>query len=72
MARPDHPSKSQGDEQVVIFEEAMAAHEERVLEDLAEATGRTPEEIREAVAEYEMPDPEELERIPAEEFYGEE
>ena len=43
--------------------------EERFLEALAEDTGQTPEEIREAVESYPMPDPDELETVPAEEFY---
>jgi hypothetical protein len=49
----------------------MAEQRRRVREDLAEATGRTPEEIREAVAEYEIPDPDDLESVPADEFYDE-
>ena len=44
---------------------------ERILEVLAEDTDRTPEEFRAAVEGYPMPDPEDLETIPAEEFYGE-
>lgn len=36
----------------------------------AEAVNTTPEELAEAIEEYPMPDPDELESIPAEEFYG--
>ncbi len=54
------------------FQEAMAEQRRRVRKDLAELTGRTPEEIEEAVAEYDHPDPNEDERIPADEFYGDE
>jgi hypothetical protein len=43
--------------------------DEEVLAAFAEDTGQTPEEIKARLRSIPMPDPEDLERIPAEEFY---
>ena len=60
------------DEEHEAFREAMREQREQIRQDLAELTGRTPEEIEASVAEYEMPEPDELESIPADEFYDDE
>ena len=44
--------------------------DEEVLEAFAADTDQTPEEIKARLRSIPMPDPEDLETVPAEEFYG--
>ncbi|MEM4782451.1 MAG: hypothetical protein QXG03_12950 [Halalkalicoccus sp.] len=45
------------DAEIEAFESALKDLEGRVTEFLVEGTDQTPEEIEEAIAEYDMPDP---------------
>jgi hypothetical protein len=60
--------ESTKDREVEHFDDYEEFHQ-RILEELAEGTDQTPEEIQETVESYPMPDPDELETVPAEEFY---
>jgi aspartate/methionine/tyrosine aminotransferase len=57
------------DEEHEAFREAMREQRERIREDLAEKLGCSVEEV--TADEYEMPDLDELESVPADEFYDE-
>lgn len=72
MARSTSPNEPVTDEELERFQQAMRDQRSEIREDLAELTDRTPEEIEAAVAEYEMPDPGDLETVPADEFYDDE
>jgi len=58
-----------GDDVTVTIEGDEEAVEERWQEHLADLFDTTVEEMETAVEELPMPDPEDLEAVPAEEFY---
>lgn len=58
------------DSDIIHFENPDDLHEQ-LLQDLASGTDRTPDEIRKDIESYPLPNPNDLESIPADEFYGE-
>lgn len=56
--------------QKVVHFDDYETFREQLLQDLSEDTDRTPAEVQEAVESYPMPDPEDLQTVPAEEFYS--